>query len=69
MTDCPILPLSRGLQTTPGCMAQFGAGVYLALACRTPPVRGEDRVHLRICQNKGSDEPPFRPLLRTPGMT
>jgi len=48
--------------------AVFAYGI-LTPAYRTPPVRGQDRVHLHDIPIQGSHEPPFCPLLRTPGMT
>src|ERR1700722_3997073 len=41
---------------------------YQVQACRTPPVRGQDRVHLmRLINRNGSNEPPFRPTQADPG--
>jgi hypothetical protein len=50
-------------------MARLSVRRILASAYRTPPVRGEDRVHLRYLKNQCFNESPFRPLLRTPGTT
>ena len=41
----------------------------LPAAYRTPPVRGQDRVHLIEMPSYGSHEPPFSPSRRTPGDT
>src|SRR5690348_15156356 len=50
-------------------MAQVGVRRILTSAYRTPPVRGEDRVHLRCLKNQCLSESPFRPAMRTTGMT